>query len=137
LTILSIHAIVEPNIPPQGTCKMPNPVYTNLDAQWLDGFVTRVGQYLTDADNARLLSIASNIQSLDEQAAHAFRDGQLQVEINRAERSNIISVPLSKEVEEALARGTVRIQHLPPKDKRDFRTAVEELSLDDLFSEDN
>lgn len=79
----------------------------------------------------RLEVIARNIQSLDEKAAHAFRDGQLQATIKSAENSNVIGVMdiMTVEIIDAIAKGRVTIKKLPPA----VPTAMkEELTIDDL-----
>lgn len=141
---------------------MTSPAFTNIDARDLWNFAQTLEleewSFVNFASNVvkgkhvvakgiydemglsmlkiRLESIAKNLQRLDERAAHAFRDGELQAIVRSAERSNVIEVEdvMTEEISKAIESGRIKVQKVLPTEKQALSTTmtVDDLELEDL-----
>lgn len=92
------------------------------------------GELALAAVSAMLSAIAVRHQQLDNRVLSAFRDGELQATLRRAERSNVISIEdvMTREVREAIDSGRVKVTRLNPAGKRE--ATIDELNalMDEL-----
>lgn len=125
---------------------MANPPFTSLDAADLykfaesltlvDGRIVHpdaTGEIGLAAISSRLMAIAQNLETLSHRVETAFRDGQLQAEVNRVEHSNVATyADLSAAAKEAIAAGRVTVKTLPPAAPAKRAMPSIELTLEDL-----